>query len=191
MCQTCHHEVIGSKGGKKNLILMVNLNLRSPQAASSLGEMRTVRGLLNRNFQWLGSKASLSSASLQAGLAGQHRGWVLRWWALEAADCLSVGHPLLLLSWLLLLKSLQLKSLWNKLLIFQLMIWQMVQYGIADEWELPMQILPSWQFFQKWSRYRMVSRVTGRCSVLLEQVEIHQLSVFTKKNPGGKRKQNA
>lgn len=72
MCQACHYEVIGSKGGKKkNLILVVNLNLRSPQTASSLGEMQTVSNLLlNRNFQWLRSKASLSSNVAQkAGLS--------------------------------------------------------------------------------------------------------------------------
>ena len=72
MCQACQHEIIGSKGEKKKkkkFILMVNLNLRNSQTDSSLGEMQAVSHLLNRNFQWLRSKASLSSVAQKAGQA--------------------------------------------------------------------------------------------------------------------------
>lgn len=86
---------------------MVNLNLRSPQTASSLGEMQTVRNLLNRNFQRLWSKASLSNVAQQAGLAvgiDSRGAGCLCGEFCEATDCLSVNHRYLLLSWMLILK---------------------------------------------------------------------------------------
>lgn len=48
---------------------MVNLNPKNSQTASSLRKMQAVSHLLNRNFQWLRSKASLSSVAQKAGQA--------------------------------------------------------------------------------------------------------------------------
>lgn len=71
MCQTCQHEIIGSKGEKKEKKIHFNGEFKSQEFPDCffLKENASSEPLLNRNLQWLRSKASLSSVAQKAGQA--------------------------------------------------------------------------------------------------------------------------